>query len=192
MINLNNIYYHINSYKKYNAGDIIGIGDDYNFMAKEMFNAKYFNSDGIDANEIMIQMKKNNNLTFNNEDFGVAKNTISNDSFVIRELIFEEIRVELFPNKPSRLKCLYLFKTLEENNEWESIFKRINRKPLQLLKLEVEGNIFEGDSSLILRQNNSIDDKVNQAKEYWSNTNAKIPEYLFTGKAKVIEIVKEY
>lgn len=189
---MNNIYYHINSYKKYNAGDIIGIGDDYNFMAKEMFNAKYFNSDGIDANEIMIQMKKNNNLTFNNEDFEVVKNTISNDSFVIRELIFEEIRKELFPDKPSRLKCLFLSKTLDENSEWESIFKRINRKPLQLLKLEVEGNIFEGDSSLILRQNNSIDDKVNQAKEYWSCTSAKIPEYLFTGKAKVIEIVKEY
>ncbi len=48
---------------------------------------------------------------------------------------------------------------------------------------------FEGNASLILRQSNSINDKIIQAKNYWSGDKTNlISEYLFVGKAKVLEV----
>ena len=84
---------------------------------------------------------------------------------------------------------MYVLKDKDEVNGWLEIFKRINRKPLQIVKLELEGDVFEGNSSLILRQSNSINDKIIQAKNYWSGDKTNlIPEYLFVGKAKVLEV----
>jgi hypothetical protein len=191
---MQNIYYHINSYKKYKVGDVIEIGNDYNLMAKNLFATKYFNNKNEDANMIMINMFMNKQLEFANvTDLNIVRKTVNHEAFISRELIFEYVRKEKYPYLPSRLKCLYLSKDKYNLEEWESIFQRMDRKPLQLLQLELDGTIFEGNVSYILKQNNSLNDKLEQANKYWSGDKEKmIPEILFVGKAKVIGIIKEY
>lgn len=84
---------------------------------------------------------------------------------------------------------MYVLKTTEEVEIWLNIFKRIKRKPLQIVKLELNGNIFVSNAGLILRKNNSFSDKITEAKAYWSSDKTDfIPEYLFSGIATVIEV----
>lgn len=186
----NNIYYHITSIKKLNVGEIIQFGYEYNNFYNEMFNIKHCNSNNKDANEIMLDLFNNKSLTFNSiNDFNTVFSTINDNAFVLREIVFEKIRELYYPNLPSRLKCMYVLKTTEEVEIWLNIFKRIKRKPLQIVKLELNGNIFVSNAGLILRKNNSISDKITEAKAYCSSDKTDfIPEYLFSGIATVIEV----
>ena len=102
----------------------------------------------------------------------------------------KEVRKELNSNLPSRLKCLYVCKTKEEVREWNNIFKRTNKKDFQILKLNLNGKIFIGDASFVLRQNISLNKKKIQAQKYWNGDKKNnINEYLFVGKAEVKEIL---
>lgn len=187
---MKNIYYHITSINKLHTGDVIEFGKEYNNFYKEMINIKHYNNSGKDANDVMLDLFNNKSLLFKSiNDLKTVLNTVNDDAFILRELVFEHIRKCYFPECPSRFKCMYVLKDRDEVNSWLEIFKRINRKPLQIVKLELEGDVFEGNASLILRQSNSINDKIIQAKNYWSGDKTNlIPEYLFVGKAKVLEV----
>ena len=187
---MKNIYYHITSINKLHTGDVIEFGKEYNNFYKEMVNIKHYNSSGKDANDVLIDLFNNKNLVFKSiNDLKTVLNTVNDDAFILRELVFEHIRKCYFPECPSRFKCMYVLKDKDEVNGWLEIFKRINRKPLQIVKLELEGDVFEGNASLILRQSNSINDKIIQAKNYWSGDKTNlISEYLFVGRAKVLEV----
>ena len=175
---MKNIYYHITSINKLHTGDVIEFGKEYNNFYKEMVNIKHYNSSGKDANDVLIDLFNNKNLVFKSiNDLKTVLNTVNDDAFILRELVFEHIRKCYFPECPSRFKCMYVLKDKDEVNGWLEIFKRINRKPLQIVKLELEGDVFEGNASLI------------QAKNYWSGDKTNlISEYLFVGKAKVLEV----
>lgn len=187
----NNIYYHITSIKKMNVGDVLHFENEYNNFYNELISIKHFNNNKNDANEIMTDLFSKKKLTFDSiSDFKTVYNTVSDDSFILRELIFEEVRKKYYPNCPSRFKCMFILKTKEEVDEWLNIFKRTKNKPLQIVKLKLDGNVFLGNANFILRKNNSIIDKISAAKSYWSGDKTKlIPEYLFLGTATVIEVM---
>lgn len=167
---MKNIYYHITSINKLHTGDVIEFGKEYNNFYKEMVNIKHYNSSGKDANDVLLDLFNNKSLVFKSiNDLKTVLNTVNDDAFILRELVFEHIRKCYFPECPSRFKCMYVLKDKDEVNGWLEIFKRINRKPLQIVKLELEGDVFEGNASLILRQSNSINDKIIQAKKTSSN-----------------------
>lgn len=173
-----------------NVGDVFYFGNEYNNFYNELINIKHFNNNKKDANEIMADLFSKKNLTFSSiNDFKTVYNTVSDDSFILRELIFEEIRKRYYPDCPSRFKCMFVLKTSEEADEWLNIFKRMKNKPLQIVKLKLDGNVFLGNANFIVRKNNSIIDKVNEAKAYWSgDKTGLIPEYLFLGTTTVIEV----
>lgn len=188
------IYYHINTGRKLEIGDVLEIGDKYNNFYYQIYNTEYL-EDNKDANEILIEMKKNNSLTFANSDIAmVVSKTVNDSAMITRELMFEEVRNEINNELPSRLKCLYVCKTEDEIKSWLEIFKRTNKKDYQILKIKLTGKIFEGDASYVLRQNISLNKKREQAKLYWSgNKKDNISEYLFEGIVVVEDILdKKY
>lgn len=63
-----------------------------------------------------------------------------------RELAMERIRAEHFPNYPSRMACLYTSRTLDTAKSWADFFSRMGRKVFSVVRLKVEGNIFNGDA----------------------------------------------
>lgn len=186
------IYYHINTGKKLLIGDTLDIGNTYNNFYHEIYNTEYLNNNK-DANECLLEMQKNKTLTFKNvTEANLVFKTVNDSAMITRELIFEEARKEINPELPSRFKCLYVCQNINEINNWLEIFKRTDKTNIQIVKLELTGNIFCGDASLILRQNISLNKKKEQAKKYWNGIKDKsINEYLFIGTARVIDIIEK-
>lgn len=183
------IYYHINTGQNLQIGDILKIGKRFNNFYYEIYNTEHLEK-GKDANQYLINMKKEKNLVLNNDTANLVFKTINDGAMITRELMFEEVRKELNSNLPSRLKCLYVCKTKKEIKDWINIFSRTNKKDFQIVKLKLTGKIFIGDASFILRQNISLNKKKEQAKMYWSGKKKdNINEYLFIGTAVVEDIL---
>ncbi len=66
-----------------------------------------------------------------------------------RETIVEMVRLQEFPEYPSRLSCLYAAKSYEDALKWKALFDSYNREVLQIVKLRVIGSSFEGDGNLL-------------------------------------------
>lgn len=114
-----------------------------------------------------------------------------------RELAMEEVRMEKYPNYPSRMSCLYTTRTLSDANMWANSFKSSGRKVLQIVKLRTDGNVFDGDSYNVF--DGTINEKENKqnADNYWSNKPNKLGkerlvETLINGNIEVVEILKEW
>lgn len=114
-------------------------------------------------------------------------------SVALRELALEQVRVEKYPNYPSRMACLYVSKTLEEAEKWLDYFVSLGRPTFQIVKLQVNGNMFYGDAE------NCFDGKLSEkgnlilAEKYWKNEDfneSSIIEMLVDGDIEVVEIVK--
>jgi hypothetical protein len=182
------IYYHVNSYKKLNIGDVLVFDNNtHNQMYETVYNSSYKLND-MDANELLLTKKRNKNKDLSYEEFDLVLSTVNNDAYVMRELALESIRKEYYPEYPSRLNCLYLTDKLEDAINWVDILKRNKKNAVQILTLKVSGNIFEGDGSLMKRLNLSYNEHLENAKMYWSNATDNKDEILFTGTATVIDI----
>lgn len=188
----NEIYYHIMSDQKYEVGNKFLVGNKNNKFADEIFEMNFILNDQ-DANQRLIEMKQKQLLIMNQENFDLVFSAVNNYAMITRELVFESVRKENYCDLPSRLRGLYVVKTLDEIDQWLVILKRTNKKPFQILKLKLTGKIFCGNGNLILRQNNSLNAKIKQANLYWSSQEANgVNEYIFEGEVEVIDIVKEF
>ena len=184
----NKIFYHANSNVKYNVGDTIVF---YENTTNKMYDLVYntsFMLNGIDANELMINKRRNNDINFTVEELRLISNTVNHSAKVLRELALEEIRINYCPNNPSRLRCLYVCEKESEAIEWAEVLKRNNKQAKQILTLELNGTIFKGDGLSLLTVNKSYNEHLKTAKEYWSNSTGKTSEILFMGTAKVIGV----
>lgn len=185
------IYYHINTDQRLQVGNTLIIGEKFNNFYYEIYNTEHL-KDEKDANEHLINMRKEQNLILKSDTANLIFQTVNDDAMITRELMFEEVRKEEYTDLPSRLKCLYVCKTKKEMNDWINIFNKTNKENFQLLKLKLTGKIFVGDASFILRQNISLNRKKEQAKMYWSGKKKNnINEYLFVGTAVVEEVLNE-
>ena len=181
------IFYHAYSGKKVNVGDILAFNSDtQNKMFDDVYNNEY-KIDGIDANELLITKKRNQERSFSIDEFELLLNTVNNDAFVLRELALEKVRKMKYPNYPSRLSCLYVTKTKEDAINWSNILKRNKKECRQILTLELTGEIFCFDGNLMKRQNVSYQKHLDNAKLYWDSLDLNNSEILFYGEAKVIE-----
>lgn len=104
------------------------------------------------------------------------------------------IRLEAFPNYPSRLSCLFAAKNEEDAWKWKELFDSFNRGVLQIVKLKVNGSYFEGDGSLLPKEDGaSFAKKIEQAKKYWQgNLQNELPELLINGEIEVVEIIHDF
>ena len=80
----------------------------------------------------------------------------------IRETIMEMVRLQEYPDYPSRLSCLYAAKSYEDALKWKALFDSYNREVLQIVKLRVIGSSFEGDGIFTERRCYSFSQKWNK------------------------------
>lgn len=114
-------------------------------------------------------------------------------SVALRELALEQVRVEKYPNYPSRMACLYVSKTLEEAEKWLDYFVSLGRPTFQIVKLQVNGNMFYGDAENCFDGKLSEKENLILAEKYWKNEDfneSSIIEMLVDGNIEVVEIVK--
>ncbi len=62
------------------------------------------------------------------------------------------VRLQEYPEYPSRLSCLYAAKNDQDALKWKELFDSYYRRVFQIVKLRVVGAIFEGDGSLLPKE----------------------------------------
>ncbi len=159
------------------------------FFEREQLNASC--EDGI---QILNKHYKNDELHINNENAKVVMSYMDQKIRAVRETIVEMVRLQEFPEYPSRLSCLYATKSYEDALKWRALFDSYNREVLQIVKLRVIGNSFEGDGNLLPKEDGiPFSQKTEQAREYWKgNIRNELPELLINGEIEVVEIIDDF
>ncbi|MGH1326266.1 MULTISPECIES: DUF2441 domain-containing protein [Bacillus] len=187
--------YHIVTREKMNIGQIIHFGKNQtNTLYRFFFEREQLNSSGEDGIKIINNHYKNEELHIKNENAKVVMSYIDQTIRTVRETIVEMVRLQEFPEYPSRLSCLYAAKSYEDALKWKALFDSYNREVLQIVKLRVIGNCFEGDGNLLPKEDGiPFSQKIEQAREYWKGTvNNELPELLINGKSEVVEIIDDF
>ena len=197
-------YYHINKnidcdWKK---GDEIFFGKEDNFFWKsyeEEEESVTLNNEKIEifsiANNALntylrkqpppLKMKEYhfNPLTTLQETVDSLRNSIT----TCRELIFESIRKEFYPELPSRQKCIWLIQDNKESLEfWK---KTIRSEHQKIFRVSIEGNIHRASHKWLIRGTYSLNKWYELAHNYWKGKDSGEidDEILYEGKIKIIE-----
>jgi len=187
--------YHIVTRNKMSLGQVINFDENqYNSLYRFFFEKEQINSKGEDFIQILQCQYTNEGLYLDKENADTAIRYIGQTTRAIREVIVEMVRLKEYSQYPSRLSCLYAAKTYEDVLKWKQIFDSFKRKVLQIVKLKVVGNYFEGDGDLLPKEDGiSFSKKMEQAREYWNgNTSNELPELLINGKIEVVEIMDDF
>ncbi len=187
--------YHIVTRKKMNIGQIIHFDKNQtNTLYRFFFEREQLNSIGEDGIKIINNHYKNEELHIKNENAKVVMSYIDQTIRTVRETIVEMVRLQEFPEYPSRLSCLYAAKSYEDALKWKALFDSYNREVLQIVKLRVIGHCFEGDGNLLPKEDGiPFSQKIEQARKYWKGTvNNELPELLINGKIEVVEITDDF
>ena len=187
--------YHLVTRKKMNLGQIIHFDDNQkNTLYSFFFEREQLNSKGEDFFQILKAHTSNDGMNLDSENADVVVTYADQTIRAIREVIVEMVRLQEFPQYPSRLSCLYATKSYEDVLKWKEVFTSYNRDVLQIVKLRVRGNSFEGDGNLLPKEDGvSFARKMEQAREYWrGNVNNELPELLVDGEIEVVEIMEDY
>lgn len=105
-----------------------------------------------------------------------------------RELVFEEVRRELYPDYPSRYTCLWL---LPHNYEAIEDWWRMFGNKGQILKLNVTGKIHETSEAHLKLGYFNLKEERERAIKYWDGKpegKYKYDEFLFEGSITVEEV----
>ncbi|WP_242221266.1 DUF2441 domain-containing protein [Bacillus cereus group sp. BfR-BA-01380] len=195
-MNKNELYvYHIVTRKKMSLGQIITFNkNENNTLYRFFFEREQLNSKGEDFIQILQGHNTNEGLNLNKENTEVAIKYVDQTIRAIREVIVEMVRLQEYPEYPSRLSCLYAAKSYEDALKWKELFDSYNRNVLQIVKLRVIGNSFEGDGNLLPKEDGApFSQKIEQAKEYWKgNITNELPELLINGKIEVVAIIHDF
>lgn len=165
-----------------------------NTLYSFFFEREQLNALGQDAFQILREHHSTEGLNLNQENTQVVLNYADQSIRAVRETIVEMVRLQEYPQYPSRLSCLYATKNYEDLLKWKAIFESYNRKVLQIVKLRVTGNSFEGDGQLLPKDDGiSFARKIEQARAYWGGVNAcELPELLIDGEIEVVEILEDF
>jgi hypothetical protein len=110
-----------------------------------------------------------------------------------RELLFENIRLQKYPNKPSRLRSLWLVSDLTELRYWnERLARGQQGVSLQFVQVIATGKITRCDASILVGDSERVSESLLKADRYWSGSMAETgaePEVLFEGTATVSRIL---
>ncbi len=184
--------YHIVTRKTMSIGKIIHFDKNQtNTLYHFFFEREQLNSNDEDSIQILKRHYINEELHINNENAKVVLNYIDQTIRAVRETIVEMVRLQEFPEYPSRLSCLYAAKSYEDALKWKALFDSYNRNVLQIVKLRVIGSSFEGDGNLLPKEDGiPFAQKMEQAREYWKgNVRNELPELLINGRIEVVEII---
>jgi hypothetical protein len=187
--------YHLVTRKKMALGQIISFDTNQkNTLYHFFFEKEQLNTKGEDFIQIMHSHYTNEGLKLDKENADTAVKYVEQTIRAIREVIVEMVRLQDYPEYPSRLSCLYAAKSYQDAMKWKELFDSYHRRVLQIVKLRVNGAIFEGDGSLLPKEEGTpFSRKIEQAREYWKgNINNELPELLINGRIEVVEIIDEF
>jgi hypothetical protein len=106
---------------------------------------------------------------------------------IIRELTFEAIRKEFYPELPSRHNCIWL---APDNNQSLQFWKNsVYGSKKRIFRVEAEGIIHRAANKWLVTGTKPLNEINSMAHNYWkgNDTGGFEDEILFVGKLKIIE-----
>lgn len=108
-----------------------------------------------------------------------------------KEFIFENIRVETYPERPSRLSCLFLCEDLASAKDFQEKNGRINDI---IYEVEIVGKdeVFRTDWSILNKcnENPKVSNIKELAEKYWKGVEIENPEALTNSSIKIIKKIQ--
>lgn len=196
MTEQNQTYYHIqipgferDTWKK---GDVISTSQKeynafYSGLIRDMKDKELVNGNKIGLIEYsnsIFEKDSNRNVKSNREDYQNLFYEFQSNSFKyeavanklhwslfqylkwIREEVFENVRLKIDSDLPSRKRCIWVSKK-ENVRKWWDLFNNKSGKRILELNLK-QDNVFIGDGTLIKADTFSIKEYESIAERYWS------------------------
>lgn len=193
------ILYQVATDRNYQVGEVITFRKDIpNGQYNRVFNSD-FRLNNVRPSDEMYSVAKRRFKKFKAIDdiYSIAR-ILEYYDVAIKEIALEEVRKEQYPNRPSRLHCMYL--SLNEDialKNAESMFKNKekNGKLFQVVAVKLNGVIFKAGRVYVNRESKSYEYYKEKAKAYWKQRGLKdeeVKEVLFEGEAEIVEVLKEY
>lgn len=201
-------YYHIQRNPSWVIGETYSYGKKYNNFTNHIYkngtNCKCYNpsnGDSINVNPLVLakevlrvskgELKHNDLQNYFHYDplqtLDIMQQTLNEYMKFTREVIFEKVRLESHPEKPSRNSCVWL---IEPNNSainyWWYILHKEGQK---IFEVEVTGNIHIADQQYLDLSADPLDELIKRANKYWSSEKLDKPTYnecIFNGRLKVL------
>ena len=113
-----------------------------------------------------------------------------------KECIFELLRADEYPDRPSRLKCMFLFDKSLSPDKYRDILK-IRKADRQLVVVETVDDppkLLQVDMALLNKWMITLETIIDVAREYWKGTEMihSNTEILYEGRYMVKEFIPEY
>lgn len=107
-----------------------------------------------------------------------------------RELIWESVRAENYPDKPSRQKCLWLSQGEKNMNYWKPKVGE-GSTTQQVYRVEIEGTTHEASDEHLMNDNLPYQKALEMSHRYWKGdiSNHEAREILFKGSMRIVERV---
>jgi hypothetical protein len=115
-------------------------------------------------------------------------------SELLKEYIFEDVRINEFPDKPSRKKSMFLSPNEIDVIEYaKGLGYKTETKFFYEIELIEKLNIHFADLSFLNCTTSSHEQKVDNARRYWEGTEKRDfnTEILFQGQFKILRTIKE-
>lgn len=197
-------YYHINNNPDcdWKVGDEIFLGVEDNYMWRTFaekgdfieLNGKKYSSDMVARHAFDVytgqqpaplQMKGYHfNLIYTLKE---TMDSLGNSLRIIRELAFESIRKEFYPELPSRHKCIWLIPDNEQSfSFWKNTLPGKNQR---IFKIAVDGKTHRAAQKWLIGGTFSLNETKSKAHSYWKGEDAGNieDEVLFTGRIRILE-----
>lgn len=112
---------------------------------------------------------------------------------LLKEYIFEQVRLAEYPEKPSRMQCMFLFSNDIDHNDFANSlhYDMAKRSIVEIEALE-NSKLHFADLKLLDCNALSHIEKMDKARQYWNGTTEKGigVEILFTGNFKINKILQ--
>jgi hypothetical protein len=201
-------YYHIQRNPSWVIGETYSYGQEYNNFTNHLYkngtNCKCYNpcnGDSIDVNPLFLakevlrvskgELKHNDLQNYFHYDplqtLDIMQQTLNEYMKFTRETIFEKVRLDSFPDKPSRLNCIWLIEDdISTINYW---WKTLQKKGQKLFQVKATGNIHVADQQYLDLSAEPLNDLIERAKKYWQSEQIQNPtfnECVFIGSLEVV------
>ncbi|MCW3793776.1 DUF2441 domain-containing protein [Paenibacillus sp. LS1] len=179
----NERYFHIQRNKSWgesdhwDIGSTIKIGDRHNKLMKERYLTDYKMPTQIDLEKLHLDASVN---PFYLRNIGIVYH-----EYIIktREYIFENERLLINPDLPSRFTCLFLT-DIDGIEFWKQrLLNNPDQQPYTIYEISVSGRIHKANQHYVELNTRSQEYNHQSAREYWSGVDAdkEGSEYLFVG-----------
>ena len=201
-------YYHINNEPdcSWKAGDEIHFGNEYNNMWRSFLEkGAYINLNGEKRPADQVIKYALNWYAYNesvppqmkgyrfNPVFTLKEATdcLGESMRIIRELTFEAIRKEFYPELPSRHNCIWLIPDDKQSLQfWKNLVHGNNKR---IFRVETDGIIHRAANKWLITGTIPLNEINSLAHNYWKGIDAGglEDEILFIGKLKIIEEITD-